>query len=265
MERARRKPTESLQAYDYYLRALFNTYQWTRESNAEALRLAKIAITLDPLFALAYALAGNHSVQRKAFGWIVDAEKERVESRQFAERAIQLGKDDPQVLALAGQVYSYVLEEPENGSAFLARAVALDPNLVAPRYWSGWAQTYLGNLDAALEQFSAAIRLSPVDPRLFLTLTGMAYVHFFAGRYDESLSWATRATQRQPNFPGSQRMVMASLAMVGRVAEARRACDALLQADPALCISGIKNKTPFRQLEDIERLGQAYRIAGVPE
>jgi adenylate cyclase len=265
IERARRKPTENLQAYDYYLRALSITYQFTREGNAEALRLTKIAISLDPEFALAYALASNNFVQRKAFGWTADAATERAESRQFAERAIHLEKDDPLVLALVGQAYSYVLEEPENGAAFLARAVALDPNLATARSWRGWAHIYLGEVDHAIEQFLAAIRLSPVDARLFLPQTGMAYAHFLSGRYEESLSWAEKAINRQPNFMGAQRMVMASLAMAGRIAEAREACRDLLLAEGTRCISEVKNRIPFRRLQDVEKLAQAYRIAGVPE
>jgi tetratricopeptide (TPR) repeat protein len=158
-----------------------------------------------------------------------------------------------------------MLEEPETGAALAARAVALDPNLAMARLWAGWAQNCLGNHDAAIEQFSAAIRLSPIDPHLFMPQTGMAYAHFFAGRYEESLSWATRAIQRQPNFPGAPRILMANLAIVGRIAEARRACDAILQADPLFSISGFKNKMVFRRLEDIEKLEQAWRIAGVPE
>jgi tetratricopeptide (TPR) repeat protein len=144
---------------------------------------------------------------------------------------MQLDKDDPLALAHAAQVYSYVLEEPETGSAFAARAVALDPNLVMARLWAGWAQVYLGNVDAAIEQFSAAVRLSPIDPHLFLPQTGMAYAHYFAGRHEEGLSWATSAIQRQPNLPGAQRILMSNLAMAGRIAEARRACDAILQAE----------------------------------
>ncbi len=264
IERARRKPTESLQAYDYYLRSKFSIYQWTREGSGEALRTAKLAISHDPGFAVAYAHAANIFGQRKGFGWIEDAAKERAESRQLAERAMQLDKDDPVVLAHAANVYSYMLEEPETGSAFAARAVALDPNLLMARLWAGWAQVYLGIVDAAIEQFSAAIRLSPIDPHLFLPQTGMAFAHFFAGRYEEGLSWATSAIQRQPNFPGAQRILMANLAMAGRMAEARRACDAVLQTDAALRISGIKS-TPFRRLEDVEKLKQAWRIAGVPE
>jgi TolB-like protein/Tfp pilus assembly protein PilF len=260
IERARRKPTESLQAYDYYLHSKFSTYQWTREGNTEALRVAKLAISLDPGFAVAYAHAANLFGQRKGFGWIEDAAKERVESRQLAERAMQLDKDDAQVLAHAAEVYSYVLEEPETGSAFAARAVALDPNLVTARIWAGWAQIYLGNHEAAIEQFLAAIRLSPIDPHLFLPQTGMGFAQFFAGRYEEGLSWATSAIQRQPNLPGAKRILMANLAKAGRIAEAR----AVLQTDSAFRISGIKS-APFRRLEDVEKLGQAWRLAGVPE
>jgi TolB-like protein len=265
IERAQRKPTENLHAYDYYLRAQFSLYQNTREGNAEALRLAKIAMSLDPSYALAYAFAANILGQRKAFGWVVDPAQERVETRRYVEQAIQLDKEDPLVLAIVGQQYSFVLEEPENGVALLTRAVALDPNLVEARNWSGWGNLYLGNIDLAIEQFSAALRLSPLDPRLFLPQTGMAYAHFFAGRYEDCLSWATRAVQNQPNFPGAQRAVIAGLAIAGRIPEARRACDAYLQADPLFCISGFMNKTVFRRLEDISKLEEALRIAGVPE
>jgi len=232
MERARRKPTDSLQAYDYYMRSKFSIYQWTREGNGEALRMSKLAISLDPAFAIAYASAANLFGQRKGFGWIEDAAKERAESRQLAERAVQLDPDDALVLAHAAEVYSYVLEEPETGSALAARAVALDPNLVMARLWAGWAEVYLGNHEAATAEFSAAIRLSPIDPHLFLPQTGVAFAHFFAGRYEEGLSQATNAIKRQPNFPGAQRILIANLAMAGRIAEARRVCDALLQTDP---------------------------------
>lgn len=264
IERARRKPTENLQAYDYYLRSKFSIYQWTREGSDEALRMTRLAIALDPEFAVAHASGANIFGQKKGFGWIEDAAKERAESRHLAERAMQLDQGDPLVLAHAAEVYSYVLEEPETGSALAARAVALDPNLMMARLWAGWAQVYLGDHDAAIEHFSAAIRLSPIDPHLFVPQTGMAFAHFFAGQYKDGLFLATRAIQRQPNFPGAQRIRMSSLAMAGHIDEARRACDAVLQADPALHISSIK-AAPFRRREDVDKLSEAWRIAGVPE
>jgi adenylate cyclase len=58
IERARRKPTESLDAYALYLRGLASYYQFgNRQANDEALRLFNSAIELDPDFAAAYGRA----------------------------------------------------------------------------------------------------------------------------------------------------------------------------------------------------------------
>ena len=65
IERAQRKPTESLQAYDYYLRGLANLYRFTREANLEALKLTQIANTIDPEFALPYALGARRQQDQR--------------------------------------------------------------------------------------------------------------------------------------------------------------------------------------------------------
>ncbi len=66
IERAKRKPTERLDAYDYYLRGISVVYGMTREINEEALRLFNKALELDPDFAIAYARAAHCYVFRKA-------------------------------------------------------------------------------------------------------------------------------------------------------------------------------------------------------
>ena len=103
IERAKRKPTENLQAYDYYLRALSSFYEFTREQNIEALRLIRLAVEIDPGLASAYALGAYCYLQRKIFGWTIDADQELNDTRRLARRAIELDKDDPTVLVRAGQ------------------------------------------------------------------------------------------------------------------------------------------------------------------
>jgi TolB-like protein/class 3 adenylate cyclase len=264
MERAQRKPTENLQAYDYYLRALASNYRFTREANIESLYLAHTAAKIDPTFALAYALGALCINQKKAFAWITDTAQDVAEARRLARRAIELDKDDPMVLAMAGQTLSFVAEEVEAGAAFLARAISLNPNLAAARYWNGFTLTYLGEVDAAIDQFNVALRLSPLEPRIFLAHAGMAMAYFLAGRYDDGSLSAKIAVQQQPNFLLAYRAAMACHAMAGRVEEARRVCALALQMDPTQRISDIKNRTPFRTI-DIEKLAEAFRIAGMPE
>ena len=58
IERASRKPTASLDAYDLYLRALAQLYRYTEEGLAGALTLLRQALAMDPLYAPAAALVG---------------------------------------------------------------------------------------------------------------------------------------------------------------------------------------------------------------
>jgi TolB-like protein/class 3 adenylate cyclase len=266
IDRAKRKPTESLQAYDYYLRALACVYRCARETNIEALKLTKIANGIDPEFAAAYALGARCYAQRKGFGWRIDTVAQEIaEARRLARRALELDKDDPLVLAWAGNALAFVVGEVEESAALASRAITLDPNLHAARYWGGWAHLYLGDVDAAIEQFEVASRLNPLDPRIFSVQTGLAYAHFFAGRNEEASTWATRALRQQPNYRTAQFILAACHAMSGRIEEAREICAGLTQLNPPPRISGFRDRTPFRRAQDIDRLAQAFRIAGMPE
>jgi adenylate cyclase len=264
IERSRRKPTESLQAYDYYLRALACNYQYTRQSNIEALKFTQIANECDPEFAASYALGAGSLLARKVFGWSVDAAQESKEARRLAARALELGKDDPWVLAVAGETLSFLVGQHEEGAVLLSRAISLDPNLAIAHTWCAWTHVFLGDVEAAIEQFQVALRLSPIDLRIFLSQTGMSYAHFLAGRYEEGSSWARIAIRQQPNYLSAHIIMMACHAMAGRVKEAQQECRLLLRIDPTLRISQIKDRAPLRP-EDIDKLVTAYRSAGVPE
>jgi adenylate cyclase len=87
IERANRKPTESLDAYDYYLRALAIVNVMTRKASDEALRLFNKAIELDAGFALAYARAAHCLIYRRTNGWMTDRVTEITEATRLARRA----------------------------------------------------------------------------------------------------------------------------------------------------------------------------------
>src|SRR5262249_42017807 len=84
IERAKRKPTRNLDAYDYYLRGLAITDRITREANDEALRLFNKAIEHDPEFALAYARGAYCYNYRRANNWMADRAQETAEAGRLA-------------------------------------------------------------------------------------------------------------------------------------------------------------------------------------
>src|SRR5215467_3635414 len=65
IQRAKRKPTGSLDAYDYFLHGLAMDHDWTREANNEALRLFYKSIEIDPDFASAFGMEAWCYVDRK--------------------------------------------------------------------------------------------------------------------------------------------------------------------------------------------------------
>src|SRR5262249_13649972 len=191
IERAQRKPTENLDAYDHYLRGMVNLHQMTnREAVDEALRLFRRAIELDPTFAPAYGLAAWCFVQRKSQAWITDRVRESAEAARLARRAVELSKDDAAVLASAGYDLALVAGDLDAGVGFVDRALQLNPNLAMAWYFSGWLRVWLGKPSAAIEHFARAMRQSPLDPFIAYAQVGTAHAHFFAGRYDEASSWA---------------------------------------------------------------------------
>src|SRR5262249_52466034 len=94
IERARTKPTENLNAYDLYLRALPHYYALTRAASDEALRLLRHAINLDPNYAVAKALVAACIVMRENQG-IRLSESETDEGIRLAREALEGGRDDP--------------------------------------------------------------------------------------------------------------------------------------------------------------------------
>ncbi len=129
----------------------------------------------------------------------------------------------------------------------------------------GWINVYLGEHEAAIEQLEMAQRLNPLDPRRYSAWTAMAYAHFFIGQYDEACRLAAMATRSQPNYLAGLRIMMVCQAVTGRLDEARATCDVVMQIDPSLRTSGNKSWAPFQRAEDLQKLREAYRLAGIPE
>jgi adenylate cyclase len=265
IERAQRKPTESLDAYDYYLRGMAAFNQWTREGSVEAVANFHRAIEIDPKFGSAYGMAARCYPQRKANGWIADAAGEAAEAERLARRAAELGKDDALALCTAGFTLAYVGSDLETGDSLIARALELNPNLAWAWLCSGWVKVWLGDAKAALEHLARSIRLSPHDPQLFRMQTAMAYAHFGDGRYAEAASWAEKAFRERPDQVSAIRILAASSAMAGRQDQAWKAVERLREYDPTLRLSTLKQQLPIQRPDVLDRVVEGLRKAGLPD
>ncbi|MCC7276399.1 MAG: winged helix-turn-helix domain-containing protein [Alphaproteobacteria bacterium] len=264
--RAQRKPSGSLGAYDLYLRGMARFYARSREANDEALALLYRAIELDPDFAPSYAMASLCYHQRKAQGWVTDRECDIAEVSKLAATAVRVGADDAGALCVAGFTIAYVLGNLEDGAGHVERALDLNPNLAAAQFAGGYVKVWLGEPDTAVERFAVAMRLSPVDPLIYVMQVGVAHAHFFAGRHDEAASWARKALRARADGHAGYRIAAASYALTGRAEEARRMVEHLQRIDATLRVANLRETLgPYRNPEHLRKYEDALRKAGLPE
>jgi TolB-like protein/DNA-binding SARP family transcriptional activator/Tfp pilus assembly protein PilF len=266
IDRVKRKPTESLGAYDYFLRGRAALHEGNVQGHRDALELFYRAIELDPEFASAYGMAAYSYCHRKTNGWMANREEEIAETVRLARRAVELDKDDAVALSCGGFALAYVAGELAAGIAFIDRALLLNPNLATAWIVSGWVRVWLGKPEVAIEHLARATRLSPLDPLTNRTRTTTAHAHFFAGRYDEASSWAAMALREWPDYQTALRIAAASYALAGRLREAQNARVRLQELDPGLRISNLEDELgPYAQRNYIERYVAGLRIAGLPD
>jgi TolB-like protein len=265
IERAKRKPTGSLTAYDFYLRGMANMHQDTREASDQALQMFGHAMELDHDFAAALGLAARCYARRQASGWMADRANERAEGERLARRAAILAKDDAVALCSAGFALAVLAGETDNGADFIDRALAIDPNMAWGWYCSGLVRLWLGQPGVALDHNCRAIRLSPVDPLMGQMQTGVAHAHFVEGRHEEASLWAGRAIRSFANWLPGMIVATASAALCGRLAEAQSLASRLRSLDPTLRISNLRERLPFSRQDYLAPYEEGLRLAGVPD
>jgi TolB-like protein len=263
IERAKHEPTSNPAAYDLYLRGLARWNRWSRADNAKALKLFYAAIDKDPEFATPYGLAASCYQFAKANGW--QSEFDDAEISRLTERAIEVGNDDAVALCWAAHVRAFFFKEVDRALLLINRALDLDVNLAVAWQRSGWVRGYAGDSDGAIESLTRAMRLDPLDTRVFLTQTAMAFAHFVGGRDQEAAEWAATALRTKPNWMPALRVAIAANAMAGRAAEAKAALRSYEQIDPGATIRKMCEHYPFQRQEDKLRLVKALRGAGVRE
>jgi TolB-like protein len=155
------RATNDLTAYDLYLRALPHWLSLERERVLQALDLLCRAIERDPRYGPALASAAHCHAQLDLNGWADDPEINRRRGVELARRALQVGADDPEVLATVALVLGHFGEDIDAAIGLIDRSVALNPSFARGWAWSGALRLFAGQPDVALAHIETFLRLSP--------------------------------------------------------------------------------------------------------
>ncbi len=265
IERVLRKGTESLDAFDCYLRALPGYYSRTPSGNAAAISLLETALERDPHFVLARALLARCVATTIWLGVEPDNAAARTRALALAREALAGDRSDPQVLALCGHLLAVVGGEHDEGGALLDLSLRLNPNGSEAWRLGAWVSVWGGDIDTALQRVDEAERLDPLSPLQSDLHSVRAAALFYAGRHEEAASFARRSLANVPEGTTARRYLAASLVCAGNREEARREIIELLRLQPSSSIRRLIAGHPLRNKTMLNCITVALRAAGMPE
>ena len=230
-ERARRKPADNLDAWDFCQRALWHMWQFDKDDNAEAQWLFRRAIEIDPRFAAAHANLSYSHFMDGVLAYNDSPHQSFALAGTVAKQAIAIDDKDAMAHCTLGRALTARGDYP-SAIAELRATLELNPSFALAHYGLGAALMLHGQAREAVPEFEMARRLSPHDPYMWLFESVGAMAHLALGQFEDAERMGRSAIRR----PGAGFWAYVSLASalgsLGRIEEARPILDKLRELKP---------------------------------
>ena len=186
-------------------------------------RAEHMKIAARVVVALVAALAGLSHMNNVIMDYAADPLFDRKEAIRLLRLALSIDDSDPEILAFACLIPAPTVGDYECGIELADRAVALNSNSFFA--WNGRGVVYqlAGLPEEAVRSFEQAVRVSPIDPVLYLAFAAMGMALIELGRFDEAIVAGKKAQRRNPSHGAVYRCLASAFAHLGRDAEAREA------------------------------------------
>jgi len=258
-ERARQKPNDRLDSYDFFLRGMA-AFSKPRDAHD----LFRKAIELDPGYGAAYAMAAWTLLQQQGVGGLPLSTENQSEAIRLANLGSNLANEDAFTLARTGHVLTYLGLEFDRGLSMVEQAVALNPNLSFAWHALGWVTLMCCEQTRSIECFDRAIRLNPLDPLRAFAWNGSAFAYFGLRRYEDGRAFATKSLQFFTHAHTLGAFIINAV-RAGRSEEAGQAVTQLLKLEPNFRTSHAQTAFPMRSAEVRDRITVAFRDGGLPD
>lgn len=217
--RIRELPTENLEAYDLYLRAVVHGERWADAGEQlTAIGLLEQAVELDPEFAQAWA---KLSVWRNFLAWARDMPERAPGAKEALDRAVALEPDGVETLNALAE-YHYRLREYEQALRYFDEVDRLQPN----RTYGARAMITrrLGDWEEAAALMERQI---DHDPRAYENRNALGTYHLRMRRFDDARRAVDHAISIMPARDAAHLTRLEIALAAGRLAEAREVVEAV--------------------------------------
>jgi adenylate cyclase len=259
-ERLRRRGTNNVEAYEFWLRARDLLGRGTRDSTAQARAMHRQAIEIDPSFPAPHAGLAFAAISDYVNAWAVDPEQALDEAEGWARRAIELNDQEPVGHTALGSTLIF-RREHDAALAAHSRSIELDPNYAQGYIGIGVALIYSGRAAEALEPFATAMRLDPHYPNMLLHFVAQA--QFSLGHYEIAADYLLDRIARNPNTDASRMLLAACYGHLGRTEEARAAWTDLIKVNPGFSLAQRARVLPYKDASDFRRITEGLAKAGL--
>ncbi|HVR68127.1 MAG TPA: tetratricopeptide repeat protein, partial [Verrucomicrobiae bacterium] len=258
------KRPDNLDAWDLYQRGMSHLYEYTKDDLQRARQYFAEAIARGPQLGPAHSGLAESYYYEGVYGFADSISDNREKALAPALRAVALDAEDAGAHCTLGRAY-YMRREYDAAFRELKTALELNPSLALAHYGLGATLVFSGRAEEGIPHLTAAIRLSPHDPNMGSFLVRLADAAYFLKRYEEAAEWARRALQ-QPNFQWSRYTVLiAALAQLGRLEEARTCIQQLQVKRPNTSIAFVRETHLFGDTASFAHYLDGLRMAGLPD
>ena len=263
MERARLLPTENLDAWECYHRAMWHNYRFTAADSDQAQALLLRASRIDPAFSRAYAgLSFNHFLH--AF---LDTDSQAIEhvrlALDYARQSVSLDTRDAVSHWVLGRAL-FLSKQHDQALRALDRALLANPNYAQGHYARGFVEAHAGQADRAIPDLDKARRLSPFGPLLFAMKSSHAVSLALQGDPESACRWAVEATDEPNAHFHIHAIAAACLEMSGHHEPAAQAIPRTLQLHPGYSTGVFARSFPHQRPEHGKLFTDALLRAGLP-
>jgi tetratricopeptide (TPR) repeat protein len=261
-DRAARKPTETLGAWENYHRGLFHLYKLKRPENEAARQFFQRAVEAETGFALA------HSALALTFfweGWIFNVETRPAMvpvGVEHARKSIELdAREATGHLALAFGLT--MLGYTDDAFQSVESALSLNPNYAWAHGMRGATGAFSGRWPEALASIATAFRLSPFDPMNWAWLHWQSRSQYLSGDYAAALTTGKALCQLRPDIRFGYGAAICALGQLGNIDEAQSIISDALARFGEPFRHAVRARVPELRPQDFQHLIEGYDKAGL--